>query len=38
MVSLRKKASDNKDVAFLTILTVGLVVVIRSIILAKLGD
>lgn len=38
MVSLRKKAKDNKDVAFLTVLTVGLFVVIRTVILAKLGN
>lgn len=38
MVSLRKTAKYNKDVALLTILTAGLLFVIRSMIIAKLGD
>lgn len=38
MASIRKTIADNKDVAFVTILTVGLVALIRSMILAKLAD
>lgn len=33
-----KKPGKNKDVAFIAVLTVGLMVVIRSMILTKLGD
>ncbi|EPR10995.1 hypothetical protein M527_04590 [Sphingobium indicum IP26] len=38
MNPLIKKVKDNKDVAFIAVLTVGLMAVIRSMILAKLGD
>ena len=33
-----KKPNSNKDVAFMAVLTVGLMMVIRSMILTKLGD
>ncbi|AHE51873.1 hypothetical protein NX02_00525 [Sphingomonas sanxanigenens DSM 19645 = NX02] len=38
MASLRKTIADNKDVAFVTILTVGLITLFRAMILSKLAD
>lgn len=38
MASIRKTIADNKDITFVTILTVGLFALIRAMILAKLAD
>ena len=38
MRSIFKKAEKNKDVGLIAVLTVGLMVVIRSMIISKLGD
>lgn len=38
MDSICKRVARNKDVAFLTILTIGLLAAMRAMILTKLGD
>ncbi|MGF7151000.1 hypothetical protein FHS96_004661 [Sphingomonas zeicaulis] len=38
LTSPRKTIADNKDVALVTILTVGLITLIRLMILSKLAD
>lgn len=38
MGPIKKKAKENRDVALLAAFTLGLIMALRSMILAKLGD